>query len=502
MTLSSRFRVFQAFALALAGVLLAGCISQAVPPATPIAPRGTGAAATPSMASQQKIKLSSKLGIPAECIKPGDSDLSNGEPDDSYARVTTRWQQLDCRYQHSQGRALVVLLDGTSNNKQTSTNIWRLYDLALKAADQGQPVIPYYDQGVGNDKRSQVSGNLFGSGVSLNIRQAYRFLAQAYQPGDRIYLFGFSRGAFTARSLNGFIEFTGLLENDKLAPDWGNRLPAWTGLTHLHREVANLYDIYFSRDTGAAEFEPILRAHLQRYGREHGLTLRPVKVEAIGVFDTVPAIGLLRDEEPDDHRIGLYARRGYHAMALDEQREDFRLQRFYAALSPDQALREVWFPGVHGDVGGGYGAPALSGCPALPGLSAAEQSVGLEGTPLRWMLGNFSQDHIFATAPWPAECMNGRLHDEFLDSVGLKKRVYHLSGLIKRHPVAGDEVSSAALCRMHAKLILPHPLREPDGRYAPANLGTQPQRTFKIVPQPCVNAAITTTAPLPKGVTP
>lgn len=459
--------------------LLAGCAAN---------PRGPEPTPNADTSRGQTLQLAKEpdQGGPS-CIPDGQVDLRNTDPDDSYEQVTARWKQLACRYKATQGRKLLVFLDGTANNKQSSTNIWRLYDLALKAADHGQPVIPYYDRGVGNDKRSQVTGNLFGSGVSLNVRQAYRFLAQAYRPGDQIYLFGFSRGAFTARSLNGFIEFAGLLDAEALGADWGDRMPAFTGLTRLHREANHLYEIYFSRDTGSARFEPTLRKHLQDYEKQHGLPVRPVTVEAIGVFDTVPAAGLLRDEEPDDHRIGLYARRGYHAMSLDEQRDDFRLQRFFAPLRDGQRLQEVWFAGVHADVGGGYGAPALSGCPLDPNLPKAQQPIGLEATPLRWMLGNFTADRIFADAPWPQKCLDGRLHDEFLDSVGLRQRVFRLAGLNRRHPVVGDTVDGSVLCRMQITLAegVRHCEREPEGHYRPANLGDDPRRLFKVLPRAC-----------------
>ncbi|WP_449432618.1 phospholipase effector Tle1 domain-containing protein [Pseudomonas putida] len=448
---------------------------------------GDDSAPNTQRAQGQVVQLSQKLNIPVDCIQQGDSDLTNGEPDDSYRKVKTRWQQLNCRYANEPSRSLLVFLDGTGNNKKTSTNIWRMYDLALRAADQGMPVVPYYDQGVGNDKRSIVSGNVFGSGVSLNIRQAYRFLAQAYKPGDRIYLFGFSRGAFTARSLNGFIEFAGLMDASALNKDWGDDLPEWSGLSHLHRAVGDLYEIYFSRDTGAAQFEPTLRQHLKTFIADNHLPVRSVKVEAIGVFDTVPASGLLRDEEPDDHRLGLYARRGYHAMSLDEQRDDFRLQRFFAPLGDGQTLQEVWFAGVHADVGGGYGSPTLSRCQRSLTLPIDQQPIGLEATPLRWMLGNFAEDRIFATSPWPVECVTGRLHDEFLDSNGIRKRVFRLSGLIKRHPVSGDQVHGSVLCRMQATIAphIRHELREPDGHYTPANLGDHPRQIFQFAPYQC-----------------
>lgn len=450
--------------------------------------------ATPNTnaAEGQRVQLTKELSIRPECIAKSDTDLSKSEADDNFYRVATRWKQLNCRYRNVHGRKLVVLLDGTSNNKKTSTNIWRLYDLALRAADNNEPVIAYYDQGVGNDNLSKFTGNVFGSGVSLNIRQAYRFLAQVYQPGDKIYLIGFSRGAFTARSLNGFIEFAGLLDNNAIKPDWGDRLPEIAGLSHLHREVKDLYDMYFNRDNGAADFEPLLRARLKNYSKDHHLTMRQVKVEAIGVFDTVPALGLLRDEEPDDHRLGLYARRGYHAMSLDEQRDDFRLLRFFAPLLGDQTLEEVWFAGVHADVGGGYGAPEFSGCPPSNRLSKNAQPIGLEATPLRWMLRNFSADHIFAGSPWPVECLSGRLHDEFFDSVGIKKRVYQRSGLIKRHPLPGDKVDGSVLCRMQTEFnrSIRHPEREPHGYYRPANLGDHPQQTFDFLPRTCATTAI------------
>ncbi len=143
------------------------------------------------------------------------------DPRDTYNGVKDTWSAINKRYIGSEKRKLVVFMDGTSNTKSDNTNIWKLYKLSLKHACTGSnPVIPYYDKGVGAKWFDFINGGFAGSGASLNIRQAYRFLVQTYKDGDEIFIFGFSRGAFTARSLNGMLYYVGLLKKDKLESNW------------------------------------------------------------------------------------------------------------------------------------------------------------------------------------------------------------------------------------------------------------------------------------------
>lgn len=429
---------------------------------------------------------------------PGSKAFPFSKQDDSYEKVRARWKLLNCLHKGPSPRKLVVLLDGTANDKEDSTNIWRLYNLALarSIADKndddtngGQRVIPFYDKGVGTDPYTPISGAMFGSGVSINIRQGYRFLAEAYQPGDQIYLFGFSRGAFTARSLNGFIEFAGLAKLDSVRPDTldSTFLLRWAG--NFHRKIEGMYEVYHTPNNGSAAFEKALRTKLKEYREKEGIRIhgdekgetKPV-VEVIGVFDTVPAIGFGLDEDPDGHRLELYANRGYHAMSLDEQRDSFRLQRFGVPQYDYQQLDEVWFAGAHADVGGGYANgfnASICTTTQDPQVSAA---VGLEATPLRWMLERVGDQRLFASTPWPQECLNATLHDEYFDAPSVLSHFYQNAGLLRRKPVNYDKVHGSVLARMNfCKLPNSHPEREPERKYRPVNLGHDPEKTFTIV---------------------
>lgn len=429
----------------------------------------------------------------------GSNDFPFSEKDDAYDKVRARWKLLNCIHKGPERRKLVVFLDGTANDKEDSTNIWRLYNLALArsladandkdATKGGQRVIPFYDQGVGTSPYAPLSGAALGSGVSMNIRQAYRFLVEAYQPGDTIYLFGFSRGAFTARSLNGFIEYAGLAKRDTVKADKldDTFLLWWAG--NFHSKVDEMYDRYHTSNTGSATFEEELRTTLKQYRKQEGIKIygddpgeKKVVVDVIGVFDTVPAIGLGLDEDPDGHRLELYARKGFHAMSLDEQRDDFRLQRFGVPQYGSQQLQEVWFAGAHADVGGGYADKFKGDSCGAPSNSDTSPPVGLEATPLRWMLEQVDSDQLFASAPRPQECLSAQLHDEYFDADWYLSWLYKNAGLLRRKPVEHDFVHGSVLARMDiCQLPDYHPQREPEKRYRPVNLGHNPEGTFTIL---------------------
>ncbi|WP_442108990.1 phospholipase effector Tle1 domain-containing protein [Pseudomonas sp. NUPR-001] len=429
---------------------------------------------------------------------PNSTRFPFDEAKDSYERVRARWKLLNCIHQNAKNRKLVVLLDGTANDWEDSTNIWRLYNLALlrslspadkkAASPDSHAVIAFYDKGVGTGPTMPISGAALGSGVSMNIRQAYRFLVEAYKPGDKIYLFGFSRGAFTARSLNGFIEYAGLAKFDTITPDTldDTFMLWWAG--NFHSKVNKLYDRYHVSNNGSATFEQTLRDNLRDYRESLGIKAygdknpaNKVVVQAIGVFDTVPAIGFGLDEDPDGHRLELYARKGYHAMSLDEQRDSFRLQRFATPQYETQTLEEMWFAGAHADIGGGYANGFKGDYCGLQTQQNTGAPVGLEATPLRWMLEKVQAEQIFADSPWPQECLSAPLHDEYFDAAWYLSAIYRNAGLLRRKPVQHDQVHPSVLARM-ALCDLPefHPEREPDHRYRPVNLGHNPAAMFTI----------------------
>ena len=391
-------------------------------------------------------------------------DLSDNDDD-----VRRLWQYFDQRYQHKNSRNLIVFIDGTNNDKKSNTNIWKLYTLATRQACSGEPVIPYYHEGVGTSFGNLILGSLTGQGVDSQIKKAYHFLVETYQPGDRIFIFGFSRGAYIARSLNGLIEFAGLLKNEQ------SDLP-------LNTRVNALYQMYHQNNDGKPKFEKRLYQRIQKNSRQYHAYRcdeavenqfpkfrcgDKVKVAAIGVFDTVPALGFSRDDYPDDHRTNLFADEGYHAMAIDEQRNDFRPLRFDDRIMPEQTLEEVWFAGAHADVGGGYG-----------------DNTGLEWVTRNWMLERFKKYNIFYDEPNQAQIAEaailekGQLHDEFLES----SHLFSVFGIHWRKPAKQDNIHCSVLMRWQLKQ-LPAPLKgeEIDGLYRPENLYQPIRANFNLV---------------------
>lgn len=238
--------------------------------------------------------------------------------------------------QPSVGRDLFVCCDGTWNipENESPTHISRIAKLA--AADQsGPPRIVYYMRGVGGRyAMDRVLGGGIGQGLHANIKDAYLFLAANYREGDRVFVFGFSRGAFTARCVVGMIEAVGLLKPN---------------FTH---QLGRAYRQY--RDA-LRESEPTL---------DDQWVSQP-KIEFLGVFDTVGALGIpVRGfDETYKFRNNLLPRsvnHARHALAIHEGRTNFTPTVWKAADDEDDRntdsdrVEQRWFVGVHSDVGGGY----------------------------------------------------------------------------------------------------------------------------------------------------
>jgi len=269
-------------------------------------------------------------------------------------------------------RNLVVCLDGTGNEiKSNLSNVLKLYVCLEK--DEGQLV--YYDPGVGtigkpgwwSELRQQASGVLglaLGVGMDDNILDAYGWLCRTWRDGDRIYLLGFSRGAYTARALAGFVHMCGLLRPDQLNL-CGYALVAY-------KRSADRDDL----DIGST-FRRIVGARRPRF-------------RFVGAWDTVASVIVPRADRfylPSLQTLP-YTRANpsvqvfRHAISLDERRRMFRLNHWRDPQThePDpydrsqdrpQDIRQVWFAGVHADIGGGYGEPES----------------GLSKYPLLWMVG-------------------------------------------------------------------------------------------------------------------
>ncbi|MYI20630.1 MAG: DUF2235 domain-containing protein [Acidimicrobiia bacterium] len=247
---------------------------------------------------------------------------------------------------------IVLLSDGTGNGaaKQHKTNVWRLYQaLDLRHDDQ----IAFYDDGVGSQQflPLKLLGGAFGWGLKRNVIRLYKALCRTYRDGDRIYLFGFSRGAFTVRMLAGLVASRGLYTQFRDERD-------------LEAGARNQFAAYRLCYGGG-----LLTSWIRR--RLVGGTSpypSPPEIEFIGVWDTVEAYGFPVDELAilwdrfvlplrfENQELPENVRRACQALSIDEERQTFRpvLWDEKKKTRRQQAIEQVWFAGVHSDVGGGY----------------------------------------------------------------------------------------------------------------------------------------------------
>lgn len=257
-------------------------------------------------------------------------------------------------------KRIAIFADGTWNSPEQGrpTHVLQMARAVKPATDQAEQVA-FYDWGVGTD-RKQLAGGITGAGIDKNIMDCYRFLVHNYAPGDTLFFFGFSRGAYTVRSLAGFIRNCGLLKRQH-----ADKIPD-AFMLYRQRSKSSRPDessaVRFRRDYAVADITPI---------------------HFIGVWDTVGALGipvpfwgtlgkrefLFHDLEPS--KIVQHAR---HAVAIDENREDFAPALW--TPKPGVDIRQVWFSGVHSDIGGGYEDSGLSHCAARWLLDEA-QAFGL-----------------------------------------------------------------------------------------------------------------------------
>jgi uncharacterized protein (DUF2235 family) len=240
---------------------------------------------------------------------------------------------------------ILIFSDGTGQKggKNFNTNVYKLFNMV---EDRTQRQIAFYDPGCGTDMR-MITGNVFGRGFSKNILDCYHFIFENYEAGDDIFLFGFSRGAATVRSLSGFMHLFGILP--KCRED-------------LVKEAFKIYQVQDKDKRTEMANDFIARNHTMW-----------AKVKFLGVWDTVAALGFPiqwvsyivdRFSKHRFHSFDLsqcveYAR---HALAIDEERKTF-LPTLWDKLPDDpkgERMKQVWFSGVHTDVGGGYKESELS----------------------------------------------------------------------------------------------------------------------------------------------
>ena len=326
---------------------------------------------------------------------------------------------------------IIFLSDGTGKKGKDRTNIRLTYENLLK--DDASEQVVKYDQGVGTQIGNIVRGTMWGNDINSNIIDGFEFISKHYEVGDRIYLFGFSRGAYTVRSLASMISLCGLAPKDA-----------------TRNSCEAFFDIYKQNDKN--DFKQRVDSLSSIYNS------RPTMIEAVCVWDTVGAIGkqtrttdMRKKMRHKYHRMGIYPqiKRIYHAVSLDERRTQYlpHLMIGQADKAPDTQVKEVWFAGVHSDIGGGYAEKELS-------------YISLD-----WMLSNVNEL---------------RFETNFIDSLPLdpcSKMHNSEKGLMfqffqkRNRPVArGTHLHRSVVARIMGPLKEPHQHREPSGNYTPLSL--------------------------------
>jgi len=278
---------------------------------------------------------------------------------------------------------IVIFSDGTNQDggAGVNSNVYRLFNM-IDDRTTGQ--IAFYDRGVGTGFFSWLGG-FFGLGISRNIKDCYRFIFDHYEAGDRIFMFGFSRGATTLRSLSNFMHLFGILPKSR--PEL----------------IGKAYRIYRTRNVNRR------KARAERFvSRHHTMWCT---IEFMGVWDTVSALGgpfQILEELIDlipvfrhkfqDLTLSECVIHARQALAIDEKRMAFRPIYWKKQTDRRQSMKQVWFPGVHTDIGGGY------------------PDHGLSDLTLDWMVREATQkglyiypDHKVVVNPNPM----GRLHKSY-----------------------------------------------------------------------------------------
>jgi uncharacterized protein (DUF2235 family) len=285
-------------------------------------------------------------------------------------------------------RKLVLFADGTGNAFTTQeSSVWRLYE----ALDHTQPdQIAHYIKGVGTAGWAPLAAldGATGIGVPGNVRKLYRFLCWNWREGDEIYIFGFSRGAFTARTLASLIASQGLVPAEidgtpvSHAEMERNAMAAWREYRRdtvpLKKTLPTIWIARFIRDVLLYLYHAICRHRAYADVRAAMNGRKEIDIEFLGLFDTVEAFGVPIEElrvaidwaiwpiSFRNHRPSRKVKHICHALALDDERTTFHPLRIdQSHLAPDQTVEEVWFTGVHSDVGGGYPESTLSFVPLV-----------------------------------------------------------------------------------------------------------------------------------------
>jgi uncharacterized protein (DUF2235 family) len=340
-------------------------------------------------------------------------------------------------------KRIVICADGTWNTRdqidedtgrRRPTNVTKVARAVRPRAGDGTDQIVYYHDGIGTGgPTDKVTGGAFGDGMEDNIRALYRFIVYNYEPNDELYFFGFSRGAFTVRSLAGFMNKVGLIEKDD---DY---------------YVPEIYACYESnKGPGSPEWT-------KAFHNVHGARPSP-PIRFIGVWDTVGALGapgflgqVFNRNKYKYHDVGLNPaiQNAVHALAIDEQRKPFAPDIWTRPPGWGGQLVQAWFPGVHSNVGGGYAPDGLAN-EALHWVGEKAERLGLE----------FDAAYLTHFRP----CFNSVLKDSM---TAMYKVMGPRSRTLGEHAADGEAVHQSAIDRKNLPACV----------YDPPNLRTYLAKT-------------------------
>ena len=306
---------------------------------------------------------------------------------------------------NNSNQRLILFFDGTWMDVMNETNVYLLAKDVLSQDASGKRQRFYYSPGVGTDPILRIPGGIAGVGLNDNLLKGYEWLCQNYDDGDEIWIFGFSRGAYTARSLSGMIRKSGLLYITNPATlkaalmNYRNRFDANAsrGGTATSTKTGGS-----TKAGGSTNTQDPATKFRNRFSRE-------VTIDFLGVWDTVGALGIPgggwmnRGLQWHDTQLSRIVKRAYHAMAIDEHREIFSSTPWlnggavpsvpsgdtgmdsrndYGRLEDGRIVEQRWFVGSHGDVGGGCEDSSLSKIPlAWMKTQAIKAGLGLRNPP-------------------------------------------------------------------------------------------------------------------------
>ncbi|KIJ32055.1 hypothetical protein M422DRAFT_35987 [Sphaerobolus stellatus SS14] len=306
----------------------------------------------------------------------------------------------------SASKRIIVCCDGTWQDgiaqwhRRHYTNILKISRLLTRQDQRLNPPIHqvvFYQAGIGCEPNlySRYIEGATGSSLREKVQEAYGFIAHNYEPGDEIFLFGFSRGAYTARMVAGFIGQIGLL--DKKDMDHFEQI-----FVHYQKQknTSNKRERYENNEVLQRWHEPIKKGRTRADPHGDGFT-----VKCLGVFDTVGSLGLPKELtfrrkfkkifSFPDKVLGPHIQHAFHAMALNETRADFNVVKFRQTdegRAKGQTLKQVWFAGSHADIGGGWQ------CHDLSDLTLVWMVSNIEG--MLAMDRNYLEHILWPVAPW------------------------------------------------------------------------------------------------------